>query len=192
MEAGAAGKAEAAALSVARAMRLPPPDLLLLDDAEPQILCRGMRRPRLVVSRGAVERLSPEELRAALAHELAHQEQGDLKAGWLLLALRAALFFNPVAQGIGRQALVDFERRADDRAAEVIGDPLVVASALVRLARTEAGAFPGSASGPEDLVHIEARGRRLLEHGADFRVSLPGPRLVVTAASVALLAFFVV
>ncbi|HEX7581168.1 MAG TPA: M48 family metalloprotease, partial [Thermoanaerobaculia bacterium] len=91
MEAGAAEKATAAAMAVAYDMRLPPPDLLLLDDPEPQILCRGMRRPRLVVSRGAVELLLPEELRAALAHELAHQEQGDLRTGWLLLALRALL-----------------------------------------------------------------------------------------------------
>ncbi len=192
MEAGAAEKVAAAAAAVACDMRLPKPDLLLLDDAEPQILCRGMRRPRLVVSRGAVERLSPEELRAALAHELAHQEQGDLRTGWLLLALRALLFFNPVAQGIGRQALQDFEHRADDRAAEVTGDPLVVASALVHLARAEASHFPASSSSRGDFLHIEARGRRLLEHGVGSRVSLPGPRLVVTAVSVALLSFFIV
>ncbi len=192
MEAGGAEKAAAAATAVARDMRLPTPDLLLLDDAEPQILCRGIRRPRLVVSRGAVERLPPDELRAALAHELAHQEQGDLRTGWLLLALRALLFFNPIAQGIGRQALQDFERRADDRAAEVVGDPLMVASALVHLARAEASHLPSGTASRGDFLHIEARGRRLLEPGAGSRVSLPGPRLAVTAVSVALLSFFIV
>ena len=47
-----------------------PPPVAWVDRPSPMLFCTGVLHPAVVVSRGAVALLDPEELRAALAHEL--------------------------------------------------------------------------------------------------------------------------
>ena len=111
----------------------PAPALVLLEDAASVLLCAGWRRPAVVVSRGAYDRLDDDELRGALAHELAHLERHDPVLGWILMALRALFWFNPVVQVLARDLVQEVERRADDRAAAVTGNRLALAAGVLEV-----------------------------------------------------------
>jgi len=163
------------------------------------LFCAGALRPVLVVSRGALELLDPEELRAALAHELAHVARRDPAVSWLLMGARAVLFFNPVAQVVARALARDAEWRADGHA----GDRLALASALVKLHRAgqvrpppARRTLPFAAALAEPLRRVrshdvEARCRRLLEPAAPPRLAFPALRVALASASLGALAFLV-
>jgi Zn-dependent protease with chaperone function len=91
----------------------PQVTVVLLDRATPVLLCTGIDRPAVIVSTGALDRLDDDELRAALAHELAHAARRDPLAGWLLMVVRTAACFSPAAQIVARQVVQELEYRAD-------------------------------------------------------------------------------
>ena len=49
----------------------------VVNDSSPEAFCAGFLRPRVYVSRGAVELLTPDELRAVLQHEHHHWRMRD-------------------------------------------------------------------------------------------------------------------
>lgn len=120
----------------------------------------GLRRSRVVVSRGLLNLLSEEERRAALAHEIAHVRGGH----------PALLFVGRVmAQAFGalppaRRAFVSLRREleacADDRAVRAVGDPEVVARAIAKVGL--AGAEPAPAVALADEADLAYRVGRLL------------------------------
>ena len=82
---------------------------------------RGSASRVLVVSPATLERLRGDELDAAVAHELAHAAHHDPAWGYALIAVRAALFFNPAVQWVARAMVDDIERRADQVAVRSTG-----------------------------------------------------------------------
>jgi Zn-dependent protease with chaperone function len=178
---------------LARVAGAAPPPLRVLEADLPALYCAGVRWPSVVVSRGALGLLDPGERRAALAHELVHLARRDPLVSWLLMAARAVLLFNPVAQVLARAMARESERRADDRGAEISGDRLALASALVRLHRASGGAgrlptLPFGAALREPLRRarsrdVEVRCRRLLDGGAPGRSPLARLRLTLVALS---------
>ncbi len=187
--------------SLARAVGLPPPPLRILATDVPALFCAGVRRPGVVISRGALALLDPEERRAALAHELVHLKARDPLVSWVLMAVRGVAFFNPVAQVLARTLAREAERRSDDRGAEASGDRLALASALLKLYRATGGRplrsrLPFGAALREPLRRarsrdVEVRCRRLLEGAAPGRGPLPGLRLALVVLSLPALLFFV-
>ncbi|GEM82595.1 M48 family metalloprotease [Meiothermus hypogaeus] len=87
----------------------------------------------VVVSRGLVELLPREELKAVLLHERYHLIRRSVKRGLWVAGLTAATAFLPVAPLLQRAWWLREELDADRAAAVVGGD--VVALALLRLAR---------------------------------------------------------
>jgi Zn-dependent protease with chaperone function len=155
-----------------------PPALLVVARDAHDLHCRGWRRPLVVVSAATLDALEADELRAALAHELAHIGHRDVLRAWLLLALRALQVFNPLAQVVGRRAAHELEWRADDRAAAVTGAPLALARGLIRAARGRR----------DDFLGISGRGRfRALEERCRRLLSAPPPPDAACRAEVALL-----
>ncbi len=196
----AAALAELPAL--ARALGLATPPVVFLARDQPVLFCTGVRRHAVVVSRGAVRLLDRDELRAALAHELAHLARRDPAASWGVMAARAVMFFNPAFQVLSRALARDAEWLADDRAGEACGDRLALASGLVKLHRATAGAVPVRRTLPfaaalsEPLARVrsldvEVRCRRLLD-GPSARLPYGGARVLLAAAAVSALLFFVV
>jgi Zn-dependent protease with chaperone function len=191
--------------SLAASLGVPPPGVIVLADDSPHLLCAGLTRPGIVVSRGTIARLSDAELRNALAHELAHIAHRDGRAGWLLVAVRGALWFNPVVQVVARQIVQEIEWRADDGAAASSGDPGALASALDAMAPSadEPSTEEGRASAHDwSLGRALRRARRhaiLVRRdrlGAtsrdDEERALGRFRWAITAGAVMVLAFFVV
>jgi Zn-dependent protease with chaperone function len=198
--ASAAGLAELPAL--ARVLGVEPPPVVFLDRDAPVLFCTGVRRHTIVVSRGAFRLLDREELRAALAHELAHLARHDPGASWVLMVARALMFFNPAFQVLSRALARDAEWLADERAAEACGDRLALASGLIKLHRATSGGppvrrtLPFAAALSEPLARVrsldvEVRCRRLLD-GAPGRLPYGAARVALAGASLTALLFFVV
>ncbi len=126
------------------------------------------------MSEGAVRALTAGELDAALAHEVAHAAWGHVRLGWALMGARALVFWNPVAQVLGRTAVLELERAADDAAIAATGRAEELASALAKLAGVTLGKdLPGTAR------RTPAHGRlgRLSGGPADALPSLGGLRV---------------
>ena len=97
----------------AAALGTSPPRLTIIASKHPVLVCRGLRRPVIVTSTGLVEMLAPDELDAAIAHEVCHAKWRDPLAGWVLMVVRAIFFFNPSVQLCARAVAHEIERRAD-------------------------------------------------------------------------------
>lgn len=180
------------------------PALVWVERGAPVLFCTGIRRPAVVLSRGAVRLLDAAELRAALAHELAHLARRDPAASWVVLLARVAMGFNPAFQVVSRALARDAEWLADDHAAEACGDRLALASGLLKLHRATAGpppvpvrrTLPLAAALSEPLARvrsrdIELRCRRLL-HPAAPRLPFGAARVALAALTLTALLFFVV
>lgn len=182
------------------------PRVLMIEDAAPVLFAAGVRRPALVVSRGTIARLDEAELRATLAHELAHLGYGDVLLGWVVMAARTLMLFNPIAQLVARAVVVEVERRADDTAAAVLEAPGVLADGMERLVgarlRDPIAGAPARASGLNGYVlglatkgraaALARRCRRLRDEWPPARRGLPGLRVGLTGVALAALLFFVV
>jgi len=176
------------------------PQVLYLDRPLPSLFCAGVRRPALYVSRGALDLLDAGELRAALAHELAHLARRDPARSWLMLGLRCAMCLNPTFQVLARALARDAERLADERGVELGADRLALASALLKLHRATGGLdqrrtllFGGALDGTLRRARshdLERRVRALLAP-APLPLPLPWLRLGLAASSMSMLLYFV-
>lgn len=175
-----------------------PPVTRLVSSAAPVLLCEGVDRPRLVISTRTIDILDDDALEAAVAHELSHAWRRDPRSGYLLIAFRALLFFNPAAQWMARVVVEDLERRADDAAVRLTGRGEALARAVRRL--FEAGHPPPlSGDAPFHVMAWQARKAaidrrcRRLEHAVPAEAAHQGLfELILAASGMALLVFFVV
>lgn len=170
-------------LSIPRA-----PEVVLLaapGDAEPSAF--GLHRWTIILPERAVSDLSPDELRALLAHELAHLARGD--ALWLACSrLACSLFaFQPLNHLARREWQRAAEFLCDNWAVSRTGAPLALARCLATVAEwrvvPRATAASLAATGRSGLVDrierlLDARPRS--ESWNDWRARPAG--LLLTAA----------
>ncbi len=196
---GSAGPAVAAiAARHAAALGTPPPSVRVIRASGPVMLCEGVRRPALVVSPATTVTLGPEELDAAVAHEVAHATHRDPAWGFVLMAARALLFFNPAAQWTARALVDDVERRADQVAVRLTGHPEPLARAIERLFGANHPA-PGDSDASFErlfwrirLEGVARRCQRLREQPPSVVMPDGLLRMTLAAAAVLGLVFFVV
>ena len=94
-------------------------------------------RPRLIVSRGALTRLTDDELAAVLRHEHAHWQANRWLRAHALFVVRLLQCHNPVALWCFREYCLELEIECD--AAAVAGDdPKALARALLAVYETTA------------------------------------------------------
>ncbi len=112
--------------------------------------CAGYLRPRIYISAGAVDLLSPEELDAVLIHEQHHRSVRDPLRLACARILNQALFFLPALSPLTEHYAELAEIHADDTAIRAAaGDRAPLASALLRF---DAEAPDGSAGISADRV----------------------------------------
>jgi Zn-dependent protease with chaperone function len=132
------GPAVQAAVRAAQRLGIPVPPILEERHGHPVLMCRGWR-PEIVISTGLVQALTPQELQAAMMHELAHAARRDPLLGWGLMLVRALCFWNPAVQVLGRWMVRELERRADQITADMMDEAGPLVSSLRRIDDMQAG-----------------------------------------------------
>lgn len=120
----------------------------------------GFWEPELVITQGLLDRLTPEQLQAVLAHEQAHYYYRDTFWFFWLGWLRSLTPWLPQTEFLWQELLLLREIRADAQAGQGV-DPLVLAESLLLVVSQP---FNQPFSGDNDLC-------------AAFSLPMPQPRL---------------
>ncbi len=94
----------------------------------------GWWRPVVLVPMASWTGLAPDELRAIIAHELAHVRRHDALVNFLQAIVLTVLFHHPAAWWLSRCVRDEREFCCDDLAANACGDGTALARGLARLA----------------------------------------------------------
>ena len=94
----------------------------------------GWLRPVILLPVAAMAGLSPRQVEAILAHELAHIRRHDFLINLLQTLAETMLFYHPAVWWISRRIRTEREHCCDDVAVGVSGDPAEYAAALAELA----------------------------------------------------------
>lgn len=111
----------------------PRPDIEIIDDDDLVVFSSTGRVPLVYVSTGLIDAFDHEQLRGAVAHEIAHIRRTRKPVLTMLFIFRAMMFFNPVALFEFRRAVQDEEEICDDEAVIATGNPLALSGALGRM-----------------------------------------------------------
>jgi beta-lactamase regulating signal transducer with metallopeptidase domain len=95
----------------------------------------GWLRPAILLPASAFTGLTPQQLEAILAHELAHIRRHDYLVNLLQTAVETLLFYHPAVWWVSRQIRSEREQACDDMAVSVTGDALTYARALTKVER---------------------------------------------------------
>lgn len=134
---------------VAQNLGLPLPRVVVVNSPEPFSLVSFTHQPTLVVSRGLLERLEPEEVDLVVAHELVHLTQCHRRLHMFSSILVRILPFDPLLQLLNAASHREREYHADWGAAVGTGRPGTLAMALLKLSRFGP---PPAMAGAEGLV----------------------------------------
>ena len=105
----------------------------------------GHLRPVILVPAGALLGLTPQQLEAVLAHELAHVRRYDYAVNLLQTAVETLLFYHPAAWWLSGRVRAEREHACDDAAVEATGDALSYARALAALEQLRGAEAPPAA-----------------------------------------------
>lgn len=144
-------------------MGVVPPTVRVVESERPLMHLEGVRRRHLIFSTATLEHLSASQLDAAIAHELSHLVNRDLRRSVVLVPVRLMLLASPLAHVTARRQHQELEWRADDVASRVTGRPIALARALVASGRAASGDYLGLL-GQGRLEALERRCHRLANH----------------------------
>lgn len=112
----------------------PVADVRVLDTDTPVAVACGVGCGHVLLSRGLVDALPPDQLRVVLAHERAHLTHADVR--WRLVARILSVFHFPATRARLLDALVlASEQRCDRVAAAEVGSRVLVAETLLAVER---------------------------------------------------------
>src|SRR5262249_43831244 len=137
----------------------------------------GVWRPVLLLPERACEDLGCDDLRAILAHELAHARNHDL--AWNLAAHLAAilLWFHPLAWRIRAAHVAACDAVCDAVAADLLGDVALYGRTLARLAVRAAGPLPAHglamARSSDVRRRLDALNRQVFRTPLSWRYLMP-------------------
>lgn len=142
----------------------------------------GLLRPVILLPPAVALGVTPQQLEALLAHELAHIRRHDYLINLLQMLVETLFFYHPAIWWASRRIRVERELCCDDIAVEACGDAVGYAQALTTVARMQISR-PGLALGATGGPFLQ-RIQRLL--GATT-ASRPVNPLWVTAASLVMI-----
>ena len=147
----------------------------------------GIRRPTVLLPKGAARRLSDEELEAVMLHELLHVERRDNLAVVLQKLLLALLWFYPLIWLLDRKLFEERERACDEEVVRLRQSPATYISGILKVVRAcvEQQLVGTSSIGGSGL---ERRIKHLLSTGTQKKLSIP--ELTVMVGFVAGLVIF--
>lgn len=96
-------------------------------------LAMGVFRSVVLLPISALTHLTPDQLEVVLAHELAHIRRGDYLWNMIQTVVETLFFFHPAVWWLGGHLRQQRELCCDDVALACCADPIVYATALLRL-----------------------------------------------------------
>jgi beta-lactamase regulating signal transducer with metallopeptidase domain len=118
----------------------------------------GFIAPVVLLPVSALAGLTPQQIEAILAHELAHIRRHDYLVNLLQTLVETVLFYHPAVWWLSRRIRVERENCCDDLAVSLCGDPVAYATALADLE-----ALRGSGPLPVRHIAMAATGGSLLQ-----------------------------
>lgn len=126
------------ALGLPGSASAPIPVLLSRDCVEPGVF--GVFRPVLLLPAGVVDRLTPAQLDAIIAHELCHVRRRDNLAATVHMVVEAVFWFYPVVRWIGERMVEEREHACDEEVLRTIADPEEYAEGILNVCKFYVGA----------------------------------------------------
>ena len=99
----------------------------------------GWIKPVILLPASALSGLTPHQLEAILAHELAHIRRHDYLVNLLQTLVETLLFYHPAVWWLSRRIRAERENCCDDLAVSLCGDPYTYAKALADLEELRGG-----------------------------------------------------
>ena len=158
----------------------------MVDDPDLFSLTYGLLAPRVVVSRGLVAALGPDELDAVLHHERYHVSNWDTLKVIVARAAPAAFFFLPALAHLRDHYLAGRELAADRRAVEAVGGRSL-AAALYHVLDRPAWASFGDAAALGGAEFLDVRVTQLESGQEPPLAAVPRWATALTVAGLALL-----
>lgn len=159
------------------------PEVFIIDDEALAMFSSTGKDPAVYLSGGLVEKLTFDELRAAIAHEIGHIQRSRRPAMVLIFILRMLLFYNPIILMEFRRIAQEEEKICDDVASSLTGDRAALAGALRKLYDDDTGdPAPGPEDAPRLRDRIEAYSHTLLIEERIERLEEPAAPAMNTAA----------
>lgn len=118
---------------IATRLRMGRKIALYLSDEVISPLAMGVWRTAIILPVSAVMQLSPSQLEAVLAHEMAHVRRWDYLGNLLQTAVECLLFFHPAVWWVSRRTRDLRELCCDEVAAQSCVDPTIYVEALLQL-----------------------------------------------------------
>lgn len=116
-----------------------PRDSLILGDGDVVVAAAGFRRPRILISAGALVAFDDEELDASLEHEQGHISRNHRFVLVAAEVCRALARFLPGTAATADELRYHLERDADDYAVRRHHEPSALASAICKAATAQLG-----------------------------------------------------
>ena len=168
----APGEWQRAVEELTRRMRVTAPVRLIESSLATAPAVVGWLRPLILVPAEALASLPVEQVRALVAHELAHIRRHDYLVNILQSVVETVLFYHPGVWWVSAQVRAEREMCCDDLAVAATGDALIYATALADLdTRRRMRVAAALAAGGGSLVN---RIRRLVGDTPEPH-NLPGP-----------------
>jgi len=173
------------------------PEVVIIDDEDLVVFSSTGRVPAVYVSTGLLDSLDREQLKGAIAHEIAHIRRTRRPVLTFLFVFRVMMFFNPVALFEFRRAVQEEEEICDEEAVRTTGNPAALTSALERFlegdghAQTDEGAVARIEDYSQDML-IRTRIKRLAALDAGGPDSSGRMSLLLFVAGTVIVNYFVV
>jgi beta-lactamase regulating signal transducer with metallopeptidase domain len=123
---------------LASRMKIDRPVRVLMSRLAGSPTVAGWLKPVILLPAAALTGLTPEQLEAVLAHELAHIRRHDYLVNLLQALVETLLFYHPAVWWVSSRIRAEREFCCDDVAVEICQDPVLYARALTRLERLRA------------------------------------------------------
>jgi Zn-dependent protease with chaperone function len=161
-----------------RSTKYPGTDLI--EDARPVAYCLPGRRPRIVISRGALRLLSAAQAHAVIEHERGHAHERHGLVMLPMVGLQRLFAWVPYARLAPLEIAILLEMSADDYSARR-NDPVRLAAALVRMATS--GHVPACALGAAGHATSRRVSRLLAESRTSKRTAMASVLLACAIVS---------
>ncbi|MCL4490811.1 MAG: M48 family metalloprotease [Nitrospirae bacterium] len=177
------------------------PDVFVLDDDDYVLFSTTGKNASVYLSTGIIKKLNAEQLRAAIAHEIAHIMRNKRPLLIVVFLFRMIMFFNLVVLLEFRRLVQEEEKICDDMAVAFTKNPRALSEALKKLYHKNENNSPLQLKKLSEMkdsieeyshnVHIENRMHRL-ESGGSRKTDGEWFKLILTIIVITGINYFVV